>query len=246
MGNTCCSVHIALTGTTPDAIKGIVRAYATLGFERTKTASPEASKHVILLRREGDPFLSVYDSDNAALDTGELKDLALAASKIFKTAAVCTSLYDSDTFEVVVFNAGNKSSGSGTSWDIEFGTTDSSGTYTASAAYPPARYPNTVIVGSETALADDPLLTVRRVAGRVEPDAAATVAGTTGAAGSTKGLVAVALSGVVGIGSAFFVTREPAAPTPELASPAPISVTLPQDWGWIHRHRPATDRERPG
>jgi hypothetical protein len=40
--------------------------------------------------------------------TGELKDLALAASKIFKTAAVCTSLNDSDTFEVVVFNAGKQ------------------------------------------------------------------------------------------------------------------------------------------
>jgi hypothetical protein len=108
MGNTCSSVHIALTGTTADAIKGIVRAYTTLGFERANTAPPESGKHVILLRKEGDAFLSVYDSDNAALDTGELKDLALAASKIFKTAAVCTSLYDSDTFEVVVFNAGKQ------------------------------------------------------------------------------------------------------------------------------------------
>lgn len=108
MGNTCASVHIALTDTTPDAIEGIVRAYTTLGFERAKTASPEGGKHVILLRKEGDAFLSVYDSDNAALDTGELKDLALATSKICKTAAVCTSLYDSDTFEVVVFNAGKQ------------------------------------------------------------------------------------------------------------------------------------------
>ena len=108
MGNTCASVHIALTGPTPDAIPGIVRAYATLGFERAKTAPPEGGKHVILRRKEGEAFLSVYDSDNASLDTGELKDLALATSKIFKTAAVCTSLYDSDTFEVVVFNAGKQ------------------------------------------------------------------------------------------------------------------------------------------
>jgi hypothetical protein len=107
MGNTCSSVHIALTGTTADAIEGIVRAYTTLGFERAKTAPPEGGKHVILLRK-GDAFLSVYDSDNATLDTGELKDLALAASKIFKTAAVCTSLYDSDTFELVLFNAGKQ------------------------------------------------------------------------------------------------------------------------------------------
>ena len=108
MGNTCTSVHIALDGTTGDAVDRIVRAYATLGYEPAKTASPEGGKHVVLLRKEGDAFLSVYDSDNAALDTGELKDLALAASKIFKTAAVCTSLYDSDTFEVVVFNAGKQ------------------------------------------------------------------------------------------------------------------------------------------
>ena len=108
MGNTCSSVHIALTGSIDDAVKGIVRAYAKLGFERAKAESPDAGKHVILLRNEGDAFLSVFDSDNATLDTGELKDLALAASKIFKTAALCTSLYDSDTFEVVLFNAGKQ------------------------------------------------------------------------------------------------------------------------------------------
>ena len=108
MGNTCTSVHIALTGTIPDPIEGVVRAYTTLGFERANAAPSEGGKHVILLRKEGNAFLSVYDSDNAALDSGELKELALAASKIFKTAAVCSSLYDSDTFEFVVFNAGKQ------------------------------------------------------------------------------------------------------------------------------------------
>ncbi len=57
---------------------------------------------------DGEAFLSVYDSDNAALDSGELKALALAASKILGTAAVCTSLYDSDTFELVLFNSGKQ------------------------------------------------------------------------------------------------------------------------------------------
>lgn len=107
MGNTCTSVHVALTGAVPDPIEGIVRAYATLGFEPTKNPSPEA-KHVVLLVHEGDTFLSIYDSDNAALDSGELKELALAASTLFKSATVCTSLYDSDTFEFVVFNAGKQ------------------------------------------------------------------------------------------------------------------------------------------
>jgi hypothetical protein len=31
MGNTCSSVHITPTGTTPDAIEGIVRAYPIAG-----------------------------------------------------------------------------------------------------------------------------------------------------------------------------------------------------------------------
>jgi alpha-beta hydrolase superfamily lysophospholipase len=56
MGNTCSSVHIALTSTTPDAIEGIVRAYTTLGFERAKTASPEGAKHVILLAKKATRF----------------------------------------------------------------------------------------------------------------------------------------------------------------------------------------------
>src|SRR4029450_8696365 len=101
-------VHISLTGATADAIEGVVRAYTTLGFERAQTAAPGSGKHVVLLHNDGDAFLSVYDSDNSTLDTGELKDLALAASKILQTAVVCTGLYDSDTFEVVVFSAGKQ------------------------------------------------------------------------------------------------------------------------------------------
>ena len=108
MGNTCASVHIALSGTMSDAISRIVRTYSSLGFEPAEAAPPEGGKHVILRRQEGDAFLSVYDSDNATLDTGELKDLALAASKTFDAAAVCTSVYDSDTFEFVVFNGGKQ------------------------------------------------------------------------------------------------------------------------------------------
>ena len=108
MGNTCASVHIALTGAKLDPIDGIARAYSTLGFERSKGAPADGGKHVILVRKADDAFLSVYDSNNADLDTGELKALALAASKIFKSAALCTSLYDSDTFEFVVFNAGKQ------------------------------------------------------------------------------------------------------------------------------------------
>src|SRR5262245_28566016 len=107
MGNTCSSVHIALTGEKPDVIEDCpCLCHARLRTDedgvarRRQTCDPASQRN--------DPFLSVYDIDNAALDTGELKDLALATSKIFKTAAVCTSLYDSDTFEVVVFKAGKQ------------------------------------------------------------------------------------------------------------------------------------------
>ena len=98
MGNTCASIHIAWRGNVDDAAKAISRSYRKLGYERVKKAPVEGGKHVVVLARAGQPYVSVYDSDNAKLDSGELKDLALAASKTLKTAAVFTSLYDSDTY----------------------------------------------------------------------------------------------------------------------------------------------------
>src|SRR5580700_10459353 len=108
MGNTCSSIHIAWTGTVDDAVRAISRSYGKLGYERMKKAPAEGGKHVVLLARAGQPYLSVYDSDNAKLDSGELKDLALAASKALKTAAVFTSLYDSDSYEFIVFANGRQ------------------------------------------------------------------------------------------------------------------------------------------
>jgi hypothetical protein len=52
---------------------------------------------VILLARAGEHYVSVYDSTNADLDSGELKDGALGVSRLLKTGAVFTSLYDSDS-----------------------------------------------------------------------------------------------------------------------------------------------------
>ncbi len=108
MGNTCASVHIAWRGNVDNATKAITRSYRKLGYERLKKAPPEGSKHVILRAGTGRSFVSVYDSDNAKLDNGELKDLALAASKALKTVAVFTSLYDSDTYEFIVFASGRQ------------------------------------------------------------------------------------------------------------------------------------------
>jgi hypothetical protein len=108
MGNTCASVHIAWRGSVEDAVKAISRGYGKLGYERVKKAPAQGDKHVVLLARAGQFYVSVYDSDNAKLDSGELKDLALAASKAMKTGAVFTSLYDSDSFEFVVFANGKQ------------------------------------------------------------------------------------------------------------------------------------------
>src|SRR5215469_9120814 len=55
-------------------------------------------------RRAGEHYVSVYESTNADLDSGELKEAALGVSKLLKTGAVFTSLYDSDSYEFVVFN----------------------------------------------------------------------------------------------------------------------------------------------
>jgi hypothetical protein len=88
--------------------KAVSRSYGKLGYERVKKAPPEGGKHVILRASAGQSYVSVYDSDNATLDNGELKDLALAASKALKTAAVFTSLYDSDTYEFIVFANGRQ------------------------------------------------------------------------------------------------------------------------------------------
>jgi hypothetical protein len=108
MGNTCASIHIAWRGNVDDAAKAVSRGYSKLGYERLKKAPAEGDKHVVVLARAGQSFVSVFDSDNAQLDSGELKDLALAASKTLKTAAVFTSLYDSDTYEFIIFANGRQ------------------------------------------------------------------------------------------------------------------------------------------
>ena len=91
MGNTCASVHILWRGDVADAAKAISRAFAKLGYERTKTAPAEGAKHVIVFARPGERYVSIYDSANADIDSGELKAAALAASKALKSAAVSST-----------------------------------------------------------------------------------------------------------------------------------------------------------
>lgn len=108
MGNTCTSVHIAWRGSLQEAVEGVSRAYSKLGYELTKASQSDGDKHVIFRADTAGNFICVYDSNNAQLDNGELKDMALAASKILKTTAIFTSLYASDSFEFIVFANGKQ------------------------------------------------------------------------------------------------------------------------------------------
>ena len=108
MGNTTASVHVAWRGKVDVAAKAISRCYSKLGYERAKKPPSEGGKHVVLLARPGQSYVSIYDSDNAKLDNGELKDLALSASKALRAPAVFTSLYDSDSYEFIVFFNGRQ------------------------------------------------------------------------------------------------------------------------------------------
>ncbi len=107
MGTTCASFHFRWAGATEDASKALVRAYKAQGYRRDKKLL-EGAKRVILLARPGERFLSVFDSTNAALDSGELKEAALNVSRLLKTVAVFTSLYDSDSYECILYNHGRQ------------------------------------------------------------------------------------------------------------------------------------------
>jgi hypothetical protein len=108
MGTTCASFHVLWPGDLADAVKAVSRAHTKLGYERLRKAPAESGKQVILLARAGEHYVSVYDSTNADLDSGELKDAALGVSRLLKTGAVFTSLYDSDNYEFIVFNNGRQ------------------------------------------------------------------------------------------------------------------------------------------
>ncbi|HEY1425195.1 MAG TPA: hypothetical protein VGF50_00860 [Caulobacteraceae bacterium] len=107
MGTTCASFHVRWARPVDDVARTVARAYAAQGYQRQRKPSADA-KRVLLLARPGERFVSVFDSTNAALDNGELKEVALGASRLLKTAAVFTSLYDSDAYECILFNRGHQ------------------------------------------------------------------------------------------------------------------------------------------
>jgi hypothetical protein len=86
MGTTCASFHALWRCSVDDAAKAISRAHTKLGYERVKKPLAEGGKQVILLARASERYVSVFDSTNADLYSGELKDAAPAVSKLLKPA----------------------------------------------------------------------------------------------------------------------------------------------------------------
>ena len=109
MGNTATSLHVLKPAAGARGFdRNIEAAYQELGYA-ARPAGTEPQKRVAIADPGGEnAFLSIYDSDNALIDNGELKQLAVALSKRLKTAAVLTSTYDSDHFEFIVFHKGKQ------------------------------------------------------------------------------------------------------------------------------------------
>src|SRR5262245_23448991 len=108
MGTTCTSLHVLRGTTEPRAFMAeLGKAYAKIGFV-AEEGEGGALKRVIVSDDGQSKFVSIHDSDNALIDSGELKDLAVALSKRLKSVAVLTSVYDSDRFEFIVFHKGKQ------------------------------------------------------------------------------------------------------------------------------------------
>jgi len=107
MGTTCTSLHVLRTGAQP-FLADLSKAYEKIGFVAAEDAGDGAHKRVLVSDDGQSKFLSIHDSDNALIDSGELKELAVALSKRLKSVAVLTSVYDSDRFEFIVFHKGKQ------------------------------------------------------------------------------------------------------------------------------------------
>jgi hypothetical protein len=109
MGTTATSLHILseVVAVGPRLPEDIAKAYRKLGYARPKKDGG-ATKRVVLAPDASGDWLSVFDSDNDRIDTGELKQLAVAITKKLGTVALLTSVDDSDSFEFVMFHNGKQ------------------------------------------------------------------------------------------------------------------------------------------
>jgi hypothetical protein len=109
MSTTATSLHLLSLLTNPASLSGeIEKAYSKLGYTKSKRLGAVPAKQVVLVPAGDGGFLSIYDSDNDEIDSGELKDLAVQLSKRLASVAILTSIYDGDTFEFVLFHKGKQ------------------------------------------------------------------------------------------------------------------------------------------
>jgi len=110
MGTTATSLHVLSAVVLPGSRLpvDIEKAYRKLGYARPKQAGEGATKRVILAPDASGDWLSIYDSQNDRTDTGELKQLAVEITRKLGTVALLTSVYDSDSFEFVMFHMGRQ------------------------------------------------------------------------------------------------------------------------------------------
>ena len=110
MGTTATSLHVlsAVVGVEDRLPAEIEKAYRKLGYVRPKKAGGEGTKRVILAPDASGDWLSIYDSENDRIDSGELKRLAVDLTKKLGTVAILTSVDDSDSFEFIMFHMGKQ------------------------------------------------------------------------------------------------------------------------------------------
>lgn len=115
MGTTATSLSVLVPlGDEATAVDTIAKTVEKLGYKRLAKPGAAADKHVVLLRPEGSRYLTVFDRDDAALDSGELRELAALVTQKLETAALHASILDSDSGEVVVYHRGKQVDAVGT------------------------------------------------------------------------------------------------------------------------------------
>lgn len=108
MGTTATSLHILSPAAAVSLGDEVEKAYRKLGYTRQKKADAPAPKRVIVSGKGPGDFVTILDSDNDSIDSGELKDLAVDLSRRLKTVAILTTVLDSDSFEFIVWRAGKQ------------------------------------------------------------------------------------------------------------------------------------------
>ncbi len=107
MGTTASSLHLLLPPGIDDlGARELRHAYETLGY--ASAPGGDSAKRVVLAAQESSRYVSVYDSDNDKLDTGELKELAARLSERLHTVALHTAVYDSDASLFLLYHDGKQ------------------------------------------------------------------------------------------------------------------------------------------